>query len=177
MRGTIIAATVAIIALAVSASAQDLQGVAFPTARIAFFDAERVVAESVTGQAAFAALDAFRTEAATDLERRNQALAGDRQRLQVESAVLSATARLDLERRIQRTELDIQRLLEDLQAEFRGLQQEADYGLQVKLLPTVEAVAHEQGVHFVFNRLASPIIWADPTYDLTECIIERLDAN
>ena len=78
MRGTIIAATVAIIALAVSASAQDLQDVAFPTARIAFFDAERVVAESVTGQAAFAALAAFRTEAATDLERRNQALAADR---------------------------------------------------------------------------------------------------
>ncbi len=177
MRSTIIAATVAIIALAVSASAQDLQGVTFPTARIAFFDAERVVAESVTGQAAFAALDAFRTKAATDLERRNQALAAERQRLRVESVVLSATARLDLERRIQRTELDIQRLREDLQAEFLGLQQEVEYGFQVKLLPTVEAVALEQRVHFVFNRLASPIIWADPTYDLTERIIERLDAN
>ena len=177
MKGTIIAATVAVIVFAVPASAQELQGVTFPTARIAFFDAERVVAESVTGQAAFAALDAFRTEAATDLERRNQALAADRQRLQAESVVLSATARLDLERRIQRTELDIQRLLEDLQAEFLGLQQEVEYGFQVKLRPIVEAVAHEQGVHFVFNRLASPIIWADPTYDLTERIIERLDAN
>ncbi len=177
MRGTIIAATVAGIALAVPASAQELQGVTFPTARIAFFDAERVVAESITGQAAFAALDAFRTEAATDLERRNQALAADRQRLQVESVVLTATARLDLERRIQRTELDIQRLREDLQAEFLGLQQEADYGFQVKLLPAVEAVALEHEVHFVFNRLASPIFWADPAYDLTERIIERLDAN
>ena len=177
MRGTIIAAIVAVIALAVPASAQELQGVTFPTARIAFFDAERVVAESVTGQAAFAALDAFRTEAATDLERRNQALAADRQRLLVESVVLSATARLNLERRIQRTELDIQRLLEDLQAEFLGLQQKVEYGFQVQLLPIVKAVAREHDVHFVFNRLASPIIWADPTYDLTERIIERLDAN
>ena len=170
MRGTLIAATVAVIALAVPASAQGLQGVTFPTARIAFFDADRVVAESVTGQAAFAALDAFRTEAGTDLERRNQALTAERQRLQAESGMLSATARLDLERHIQR-------LLEDLQAEFLGLQQEVEDGFQVKLLPTVEAVAREQGVHFVFNRLASPIFWADPTYDLTERIIERLDAN
>ncbi len=177
MKGTLIAATVATVALVGPASAQELQGVTFPTARIAFFDAERVVAESVTGQAAFAALDAFRTEAATDLERRNQALAADRQRLQVESVGFSATARLDLERRIQRTELDIQRLLEDLQAQFLGLQQDVENGFQVKLLPTVEAVAREQGVHFVFNRLASPIFWADPTYDLTERIIERLDAN
>ena len=177
MRGTIIAATVAIIVLAVPASAQEAQGVTFPTARIAFFDVERVVAESVTGQAAFAALDAFRTEAATDLERRNQALVAEQQRLRTESAVLSPPARLDLERRIQRTELDIQRLLEDLQAEFLGLQQVAENSFQVKLLPTVEAVAREQGVHFVFNRLASGIFWANPTYDLTERIIERLDAN
>ena len=177
MKGTIIAATAATIVLAGSASAQELQGVTFPTARIAFFDSDRVVAESVTGQAAFAVLEAFRTEAATELERRNRALATERQRLQAESAVLSAAARLDLERQVQSTELDIQRLLEDAQAEFLGLQQEVEYGFQVKLLPTVEAVAREQGVHFVFNRLASPIIWADPTYDITERIIERLDAN
>ena len=163
MRGTIIAATIAVVALAVPTSAQELQGVTFPTARIAFFDAERVVAESTTGQAAFAALDVFRTEAATDLERRNRALAADRQRLQGESVGLPAPARLDLEQRIRRTELDIQRLLEDLQSEFLGLQQEVEYGFQVKLLPTVEAVAREQGVHFVFNRLASSIIWVDPT--------------
>ena len=84
MRG-IIAATIAIIALAVPTSAQERQGVTFPTARIAFFDADRVVAESIAGQAAFAALDVFRTEAAMELERRNQALAADRARFQVES--------------------------------------------------------------------------------------------
>ena len=47
----------------------------------------------------------------------------------------------------------------------------------MKLRPAVEAVALEQGVHFVFDRLTTPIIWADPAYDLTERIIERLDAN
>ena len=177
MRGTIIAATVAVIVLAVPASAQELHGVTFPAARIGFFDAQRVAAESVTGQAAFAELEAFRTEATADLERRNQALAAERQRLQVGSAVLSSTARLDVERRIQRGELNVQRLLEDAQAEFLGLQQAAENGFQVKLLPAVEAVAREQGVHFVFNLLASPIIWANPTFDLTESIIERLDAN
>ena len=74
MRGSIIAATVTVFALAVPASAQELQAVTFPAARIAFFDAQR-------------------------------------------------------------------------------------------------------GVHVVFNRLAPPIIWVDPTYDITQQIIERLDAN
>jgi outer membrane protein len=170
-------ATVAVIAGAIPASAQELQGVAFPTARLAFFDAQRVVAESVTGRAAFAELEMFRNETTIDLDQRNRALATDRQRLQAEATVISPSARLDLERRIQRTELDLQRLLEDAQAEFFGLQQEAENGFEVKLRPAVEAVAREQGVHFVFDRLTSPILWADPAYDLTEQIIERLDAN
>ena len=178
MRSTVIAATVVVIlGGTVTVSAQELTGVAFPSARIAFFDAQRVVSESVTGQAAFAELEAFRTETATELERRNQSLTAEQQRLQAQSALLSPTARLSLERSIRSTELDIQRLLEDAQREFLGLQQEADYGFQVKLLPAVEAVALEHEVHFVFNRLTYPILWADPAYDLTERIIERLDAN
>ena len=106
MKGTIIAATIATIALADPAAAQTPQGVTFPTARVAFFDSERVAAESVTGQTAFAVLDAFRTEAATELERRNRALATERKRLQAESAVLSAAARLDLERDRKSTRLN-----------------------------------------------------------------------
>ena len=176
MRDTIIVAAGAIAALALPASAQELQGVTFPGARIAFFDAQRVVSESVTGQAAFAELEAFRSDTAAELERRSQSLAAEQQRLQ-ESALLSSTARLSLERSIQSTELNLQRLLEDAQTEFLGLQQAADYSFQMKLLPAVEAVALEHEMHFVFNRLTYPILWADPTQDLTERIIERLDAN
>jgi len=177
MRAVIVVATGAIVALALPAPAQELQGVTFPSTRIAFFDPQRVVSESVTGQAAFAQLEAFRTETAVELERRSQSLAAEQQRLQAESALLSPTARLHLQRSIQSTELNIQRLFEDAQTEFLGLQQEADYSFQVKLLPVVEAVALELEVHFVFNRLTYPILWADPAYDLTERIIERLDAN
>ena len=177
MRGTIIAATIAVTALAVPTSAQELQGVAFPTARIAFFDAQRVAAESATGRAAFAELEAFRTQTTAELERRNQTLAAERQQLQTASTRLSPTARLDLERRIQRSELDIQRLLEDAQAEFLGLQQAADQGFQVTLEPVVKAIADDHGVHFIFTNLSSSILWADPIYDLTARIIERLDAN
>ena len=182
MRSTVIATTVAVITVVilggtVTASGQELTGVSFPNGRIAFFDAQRVVSESVTGQAAFAELEAFRTDTATEVERRSQSLAAEQRRLQTESALLSQTARLSLERSIQSTALNIQRLLEDAQAELLGLQRAADYGFQVKLLPAVEAVALEHDVHFVFNRLTYPILWADPAYDLTERIIERLDAN
>lgn len=55
MRSTVLAALVVILGVGAPAASQELQGVTFPSARIAFFDAQRVVSDSVTGQVAFAA--------------------------------------------------------------------------------------------------------------------------
>ena len=172
---TVTAAT--LLAAAGGSSAQTSTELTLPTARIAYFDAQRVAAESVTGQTAFAELEAFRTEAAAEIEERNQALMAEQQRLESQAAVLTATARLDLERSIQRNQLDIERLLEDSQAEFLGLQQQLEAGFQVQLEPIVAALVEEMDVHFLFERTGVPLVWADPAYDLTDRIIERLDAE
>ncbi len=148
---------------------------AFPAARLAFFNAQRVAAESATGQAAAARLEAFRSTTATEIDERNQALTAERQKLQQAAALLNAPARVQLERNIRRFELDIQRFIEDAQAEFVRIQQEVEGAFQLKLLPVVEEVAKEQGIHFVFDRLSPAIFWADPAYDVTAEIIERLD--
>ena len=148
---------------------------AFPAARLAFFNAQRVAAESATGQAAATRLEAFRSTTATEIDEQNRSLTAERQKLQQTGALLNAPARLDLERNIQRFELDIQRFIEDAQAEFLGIQQEVETAFQLKLFPVVEAVAKEHGVHFVFDRLNPAIFWADPAYDVTAEIIERLD--
>ena len=44
-------------------------------------------------------------------------------------------------------------------------------------MPVVAEIVGEAGVHFLFERLSTPIVWIDPAYDLTERIIDRLDAN
>jgi len=149
----------------------------FPTARMAFFDGQRVAIESETGQAAFAELEAFQTEASAELERRNQALLGQRQQFQTQISVLSGSARLDMEHRLERETLDLQRLVEDSQKQFLELQQRLDGIFLAQLQPAVTAVAGDTSVHFIFDRVSSPIAWADPAYDLTDRIIERLDAN
>ena len=48
---------------------------------------------------------------------------------------------------------------------------------QAKLYPAISAVAADTGVQFVFDLTRGPVAWADPAYDLTDRIIERLDAE
>lgn len=158
-------------------AAQEPTGVTFPSARIAYFDAQRVATESTAGRTAFAELETFQTTFSARLEERNQTLAAERRRLETEASLLSATARLDLEQRIQRTQLDLERMVEDAQAQFVGLQRQLDAGFQATLMPVVAEIVDETGVHFLFERMSTPIVWIDPAYDLTERIIERLDAN
>ncbi len=151
--------------------------VTFPAARIAFFDGQRVAIESETGQAALAELETFQTEASAELAQRNQALQGQRQQLVTQSSVLTDSAHLDMEHRLEKETLDLQRLVENAQQEFQALQQRLDGVFLAQLAPAVAAVAGDTGLHFIFDRVSSPIAWADPAYDLTDRIIDRLDAN
>ncbi len=100
--------------------------VTFPGARIAFFNGQRVAIESETGLAALAEIETFQTEASAELARRNQALLGQRQQLQTQSSLLIDSARLDMEHRLERETLDLQRLVDDAQKEFQELQQRLD---------------------------------------------------
>lgn len=158
------------------ATAQTL-AVPFPAAQIAFFDGQRVAVESEAGQAALAELDAFQTEASVELADRNQALLNQRAQLDAQASVLSGSARLNLEQRQERGTLELQRLIEDAQKELLGLQQRLDGVFQAKLFPVIAAVAADTGVQFVFDRARGPVAWADPAYDLTARIIERLDTE
>ena len=148
---------------------------AFPVARVAFFSVQRVAMESAVGKTAMAKLDAFRSQTASEIDERNQALQLERQELQQAGSVLSPTARAEIEGRVRKFELDLQRFIEDAQAEFLGIQQAVESDFQLKVVPIVAAVAEESGVHFVFDYPGPGIFWADPRFDITASIIERLD--
>ena len=109
------------------------------------------------------------------VEARTQSLETERDRLRQSESVLSLDARRDSARRIQNFELDLQRFIEDAQAEFLGVQREVELDFQVKLLPIIEQVAQENDLHFVFTFPTAGLFWADDRYDLTGDIVQRLD--
>ncbi len=147
----------------------------FPTARVAFFNTERVASESVIGQAGIARLEEFRRSKDQEAQQKNRQLQDAREALRQAASVLSPEVRRNRERSVGNFELDLQRFMEDAQAEFLGVQREVEGDFFVKLGKVITGVARDKNVHFVFSSPSPALFFADERYDLTDDVITRLD--
>ncbi|MBI1874641.1 MAG: OmpH family outer membrane protein, partial [Acidobacteria bacterium] len=131
-------------------------------AKIAFVDVQRIATESTEGKAATTKLDALRNKKTNELNEKNKALQANQQKLQQQSGVLSVEAQGQLQKEIEKQQLEIQRFTQDAQAEVQDLQQELQLEFQKKLFPIIGQVAVEKNLHMLFSQGDSGIIWAAP---------------
>lgn len=180
--------------LAPVAGAQD-----FPDgAQFAWIDIARVAAESAEGQAAntrvqelsqqkVAEIEARRSEAAGEVTTLNQQLQEAQAKLQQGQNVISAEAMTSLQREIGRLQVDIQRTSEDSQADIARMTQDAEAEVQqlqlelqrqfeAQLVPAIDRLAADRSLSFIFSA-AQGLVWADPAMDLTQELIESLNAQ
>jgi len=150
----------------------------FPAgAKIAFFNPQAVFQASADGRAAVTRVNALIQKKQTENADKAKLLQGNQQKLQTSGSVMNETARVQLEKEIEKQTKDAERFQQDAQAEINELQQEVQNEFVKKLSPIVEALAVEKGLHLVFNAAESGIAWAAPGLDLTADVIKKLDAN
>jgi hypothetical protein len=65
---------------------------------------------------------------------------------------------------------------QDAQSDVNELQATLQQDFQTKLLPVLEALSNERGLHFLFSGADAGLIWAAPGLDLTLEAVKRLDA-
>lgn len=183
------------------AGAQEQEAAAAPPAggAMAYVDLQRVAAESAAGQEANARVQELSQMKLSEIELKTAELQGrvtalneQLQELQDKLAqgqtVMSAEARLGLQRQISELQIDVQRTTQDSQAEAERLTQDADrevqqlqQELQIEfqkiLVPVIEQVAADRSLSFIFNVGEGGMIWADTSLDLTEELIELLNAQ
>jgi outer membrane protein len=145
-------------------------------AKIAFVNIQRIASDSGEGKTLSARVQALNQKKVQELNEKNKALQADQQKLQSGGTVMSDSARAELEKKIERQNVDIQRTTQDAQAEVQELQQELQSEFQRKLLPVVQQVAQEKGLHILFSAGDSGIVWADQGLDITADVIKRFDA-
>jgi len=145
-------------------------------AKIAFFNIQRVANESAEGKASTAKVQALMQKKQTDINEKGKALQANQQKLQTSGAVMSEQARSQLEKEIERQQVEGQRLQQDAQTEVQELQQELQADFQRKLLPVIQQVAQEKGIQLLLSQADAGIVWADPGLDLTNEIVKKLDA-
>ena len=167
-------------------------------AQFAWVDIARVAAESAEGQAAntrvqelsqqkVAEIEARRSEAAGEVTTLNQQLQEAQAKLQQGQNVISAEAMTSLQREIGRLQVDIQRTSEDSQADIARMTQDAEAEVQqlqlelqrefeAQLVPAIDRLAADRNLSFIFSA-AQGLVWADPAMDLTQELIESLNAQ
>jgi outer membrane protein len=145
--------------------------------KFAFINIQRIANESAEGKVATTRVQALNQKKVTDLNERNKALQADQQKLQSSGSVMSDNARAELEKKIERQQLEIQRATQDAQQEVQELQQELQNEFQKKLMPVVQQVFNEKGLQILFSAADSGIVWADPGLDITEDVIRRFDVG
>ncbi len=149
----------------------------FPAgAKIAFFNPQAVFQASSDGRAAVTRVNALIQKKQTENADKAKLLQGNQQKLQTSGSVMNETARLQLEKEIEKQQKDAERFQQDAQAEINELQQEVQNEFVKKLSPIVQQLAVEKGLHLVFNASESGIAWAAPGLDLTQDVIKKLDA-
>jgi outer membrane protein len=146
-------------------------------ARIAYINIQRIANESAEGKAATSKVQALNQKKVQELNERNKALQADQQKLQSGGSVMSETARAELEKKIERQQVEIQRMTQDAQQEVQELQQELQNDFQRKLMPIVQQVAQDKGLHMLFSAADSGIVWADSGLDITTEVIKRFDGS
>jgi outer membrane protein len=149
----------------------------FPAgAKIAFFNPQAVFQASADGRAAVTRVNALIQKKQTENADKAKLLQGNQQKLQTSGSVMNEAARVQLEKEIEKQTKDAERFQQDAQAEINELQQEVQNDFVKKLSPIVEQLAIEKGLHLVFNASESGIAWATPGLDLTGEVIKKLDA-
>jgi outer membrane protein len=189
MKGFVFGAALAVVVTSAVASAQTPAAPAQPPApaaaaprpfpegaRVAYVILQRIANESADGKAATTQIQALQQKRATELNERTKQLQGLQQKLEKEASVMSTTAQTDLQRQMERLQKDIERFTQDAQAEIQDLQQQLQQQFEQRIQPVLDQVGQEKGLHFIYNAPDSGIVWADPSLDISEDVIRRLDA-
>jgi Skp family chaperone for outer membrane proteins len=152
--------------------------VPFPQdSKFAFIDINAVAANSVAGRDATKKLTALNDKKTAEIQEKNKQLQAAQTKLNTGGAVLSDAARSSLEKEIDKMQRDIQFTQQNAQAEMNDLQQELMAEFQKKLLPVIEEVAKDKGLHAVFSIADSGAAFVHPGLNLTDEVVKKLDAK
>jgi Skp family chaperone for outer membrane proteins len=112
-----------------------------PGLRVACFSPQRAFSESADGKAAMARLATLQNEKARAIDERNKALQAREQALERTSPLLSESVRTQRTSELEKLRIDVQRFIEDAQAELMGIRRDAETAFVMKLKPALARVS------------------------------------
>jgi outer membrane protein len=146
-------------------------------AKVAYVVLQRIANESADGRVATTRIQALQQKKAAELNEKNKQLTTMQARLEKEASVMSASVAAELQKNIEKLNLEVQRFTQDAQGEVQELQQQLQTEFQQRLEPVLQQVAQDMGLQFVFNGPDAGLVWADSSLDISAEVIKKLDSS
>jgi outer membrane protein len=151
--------------------------VPFPQdAKYAFVDIQQIASGSAAGKEASKKLQALSEKKQTEVGDKNKQLQALTTKRDTGAAVMSETARAQLDKEIDKLQRDIQFAGQNAQAEINDMQNDLQGDFQRKLIPIIEELAKEKGLYMIFTA-ESGFAYVHPGLNLSDEVIKRLDAK
>jgi outer membrane protein len=162
---------VAILALVSTAQAQ--QG------KFAVINIQGAIISTKDGQKAAAELQQKTAPKKKELEQKQGEINSLQDQLNKGSNTLSDSAKNDIYKSIEAKKKNLQREVEDAQADLEADQQKLLQQLGQKILAVIEKYSRDNGITMVVDvsNPQTPVLYASPSIDITKEIIELYDKN
>lgn len=146
--------------------------------RFAAVNLSYVAQTSKAGKAALARIEEVSKKKEAEATVKAAAVEKQQLALQERGVGLTDRARADLQKAFEKGRIDFQRFQQDAQAELQGMQRQFEVEFRMKLMPVVDQISKEKGLHFVFGlEQSTMIVWWNPSLDISDEVVKRLDAE
>jgi outer membrane protein len=146
--------------------------------KVAVVDFERAVVESAEGKKSSEKFNSTLQARQTDIEKRQKELDDQQKKLQTGARTLNDTVKADIQKDIDRSTIELQRLNEDAQKDLQTLRDELLRPIAERATDILHAMAVDGGYTLIAD-ISNPqnnVVWFNPKNDLTGELIKRIDA-
>ena len=159
--------------VAMAATAEAQQG------KFAVINIQGAIISTKDGQKAAAELNSKTAPKKKELEQKQSDINALQDQLNKGSNTLSDTAKNDIYKNIEAKKKNLQREVEDAQADLEADQQKLLAQLGQKILAVIEKYSRDNGITMVVDVSSpqTPVLYASPSVDITKEIIELYDKS
>lgn len=147
-----------------------------PAIRIAVIDTEKILLSSQAGKKAVAELKKIQEQKESELRAKEQELKELQDKISQGRLSLAQDKLADLEKQAEDKGIALRRLQDDANRELNKRKDDLLGSIDEKVMPVINVIGKEHGYTLIFRKFESGLIYADEAVDITNTIIQRLDA-
>ncbi len=145
--------------------------------RIAVIDTEKILLSSNAGKKAVADLKKLQEQREKELGAKAQELKDLQAKINDGRLSLAQDKLADLSKQYEEKEIVLRRAQDDATRELTKKRDEMLAAIDEKVMPVINQVGKELGYTMIFRKFESGLIYADDGIDITNAVIQRIDAG